>query len=112
MILNFKPLTSGQRIPHILSLYELNLKEGEKEGYLVFDGYYYVNDSLYIDDMKQPQCRFQESLPQTLEMCIDGIGYIVELYKRIVIECTDKDILNPDFKPSDKQKIWFRRVLI
>ena len=109
-IIEFKPLTYGQRIPHILSLYEFTMQE--KEGYIVFDGYYYVNDTSDVDPAKPSQCRFKESLPQTLELCIDGVtSYIVEVYKRTIIECTDKDILNPEFKPTDTQKIWFKRVL-
>jgi len=110
MIVKFKALTYGQRIPHILSLYDFDMQE--KDGYIVFDGYYYVNDTSDVDPAKPSQCRFQESLPQTLELCIDEVtSYVVELYKRDIIECTDKDILNPEFKPTDKQKIWFKKAL-
>jgi len=83
----------------------------KKEGYILFDGFYYVNDSS-IQDENASHCRFQESLPQTLEMCVDDISYIVEIYKREILECTDDiaNILNPDFYPTDKQKIYFRFI--
>ena len=106
--ITFRPILPKQRIPHIITLFEYN--NIGKEGYILFDGFYYVNNTSYIHDMKLSHCRFKESLPQTLEMYIDYICYKVEFYKREIIESTDDlaNILEPDFQPTDKQKLYFR----
>ena len=109
--IKFKPLSyTYQRIPHIIRFFEYSITE-KKEGYILFDGFYYVNDSP-IQDENASHCRFQESLPQTLEMRVDDISYIVEIYKRDILECTDDivNILNPDFQPTDKQKLYIRML--
>ena len=106
--IKFKPIShTYQRIPHIISFFEYN--NNGKEGFIVFDGFYYVNDSP-IQDENASHCRFQESLPQSIEMCVDDISYIVEIYRREIIECTDDiaNILRPEFQPTDKQKLYFR----
>jgi len=110
--IKFKALChTYQRIPHIIRFFEYSMCPNKKEGYIVFDGFYYVNDSP-IQDENASHCRFQESLPQSLEMCVDDISYIVEIYKRDILECTDDiaNILNPDFQPTDKQKLYIRAV--
>ena len=108
--IRFEKVTSiKQRMPHIMKL--LQLVMGEREGYIVFDGFYYVNNSQYIDnDTKLSHCRFQESLPQTLEMYVDTLCYRVEFYKREILECTDDiaNILKPGFHPTDIQRLYFR----
>ena len=106
--IRFKPLKNKhQRIPHIITFYEYN--NNGKEGFLIFDGFYYVNDNSFIDDTVS-QCRFQETLPQTLEMFVDDTCYKVEFYKREILECTDDiaNLLEPDFHPTDLQKLYFR----
>ena len=106
--IRFKPLTNKhQRIPHIITFYEYNTNG--KDGFLVFDGFYYVNDSSSIDTSVS-QCRFQESLPQTLEMYVDDMCHTVEFYRRDILECTDDlvNLLDSDFQPTDKQKLYFR----
>jgi hypothetical protein len=106
--IKFKPLTNKyQRIPHIITFFEYN--NNGKEGYIVFDGFYYVNNTTLIDESLS-HCRFQESLPQTLEMYVDEKCFRVECYRRDILECTDDlaNILEPDFQPTDKQKLYFR----
>lgn len=108
MNITFKPFSHKyQRIPHIITLFEYN--NNGKDGNIVFDGFYYVNSISLLDD-KLTYCRFKESLPQILEMYVDEKYYKVECYKREIIECTDdiQNILNPDFKPTDKQILYFR----
>lgn len=108
--IKFKSLSNRyQRIPHITLLLDIVIME-EREGYIVFNGYYYVNNSQTIDNEYLSHCRFQESLPQTLEMYVDTVCYRVEFYKRVFLECTDDiaNILKPDFHPTDIQRLHFR----
>jgi len=113
-----------------------------KEGSITFDGYYYVEDTAppYPDDeMYQPRC--SQWLPQKVIMHVhvretepceeepleNGVRtfyktleqhfYNIEIYKRVIHECTDRiskvddsdgEEMNICFFPTNKQTIYFR----
>jgi len=113
-----------------------------KEGSLCFDGYYYVEDHAppYPEDAGKErwECdRHSEWLPKKLRMhvirsesepykkeegtsyfhVLEDNTYIVEVYKRVKHENTDKyskeedddgEEMNICFFPTDKQTIYFR----
>jgi len=119
-----------------------------KEGYITFDGYYYVEDHAppYPEDEKlviweRPQ-RQPEWLPQILSMTVklrekehydivvnsqgwteykykilEESAYIIEIYKREILESTDKyssvddgngEDIEVCFFPTNKQTIYFK----
>ena len=113
-----------------------------KEGSICFDGYFYVEDHAppYPEDGgKEPwECeRRRVWLPKKLKMyvsrketepykqegntsyfnIVEEHVYIIEVYTRVIHECTDKyseieedngEIMNVCFFPTNKQTLYFR----
>jgi hypothetical protein len=101
-----------------------------KEGYIHFDGYYYVENHAppYLEDEGLGPRRYDVWLPQKLIMFVqlfekeaykelECLQYIVEVYKKVIHENTDviSDIDDGDgenmkvcFFPTNRQTIYFR----
>ena len=142
----FSPNYSSHRIPYIRDQEPIEYKLDCSEGSITFDGYYYVEDHgpPYPEDELLPFCerpeRRSQYLPQIVDMHVhvceripyreEKIGdflyinyktienhmYKVEIYKRVIHECTDQiseleedgEIMHVCFFPTDKQTIYFR----
>jgi hypothetical protein len=94
-----------------------------KEGSILFDGYYYVEDHPppYPEDKGKYIARWAEWLPKKIFMntkvfekdkdskILEDINYIIEVYKREMFEKTDViSEFEEDGVPTNKQRIYFR----
>lgn len=132
------------RVPYICEQDTIKLICDGKEGSLCFDGYYYVEDHAppYSEDEGRPSWvrRDTEYLPKTLKMTVkrsesepykrevsgglkeyykvlEHTQYIVEIYKRVLHESTDRmsevddgdgETMQVCFFPTYRQTIYFR----
>ena len=102
------------------------LEYNEKEGFIHFNGYYYVEDHAppYVEDKVEPwerPIRYNIWLPRVVTMSVyeeDYKEYNIEIYKRIIHESTDKiseieedgEPMRVCFFPTNRQTIYFRIV--
>ena len=120
------------RVPYISNDEPIEYVCDGKEGHVTFDGYFYVEDHAppYPEDEGIPihECRrTTEWLPKTVAMYVRTLegekvledhAYLVEIYKRVKHECTNKYSeldgegapMRVCFFPTDRQTMYFRIV--
>ena len=146
---NYKDDTS--RLPYIINESEVDYQCATDEGIITFDGYYYVEDHAppYPEDahLNPYECnRHSDWLPKTVQLYVklrekepysnitdsNGITrtayktlednlYVIEIYKRVTHESTDRvstisakegsdsdDEMNVCFFPTNKMTLYFR----
>ena len=122
----FLPTEAGyhQRLPYIDDAKPLEYTCNGKEGSLSFDGYYYIEDTEPTNEERAEWPHMY--LPQTLQLHIHVVeqgsnrtvekqAYVVEIYKRVKHESTNKisvidddgEPMNVCFFPTNKQTIYF-----
>ena len=124
------------RVPYVSNDEPIEYVCDGKEGHITFDGYFYVEDHAppYPEDEGleiYERTRTTEWLPKTVimyvrmledEKVLEEHTYLVEIYKRVKHECTNKygeleDDLDGEgapmrvcFFPTDRQTMYFRVV--
>ena len=121
---------TSRKTPYICNQEPIEYFCDGKEGYIHFDGYYYVENHAppYLEDEALGPRRYDVWLPQKLTMFVqlfeketykelECLQYIVEIYKKVIHENTDviSDIEEGDgenmkvcFFPTNRQTIYFR----
>jgi len=121
---------TSRQTPYICNQEPIEYFCDGKEGYIHFDGYYYVENHAppYLEDEGLGPRRYDVWLPQKLIMFVqlfekeaykelECLQYIVEVYKKVIHENTDviSDIDDGDgenmkvcFFPTNRQTIYFR----
>lgn len=121
---------TSRKTPYICNQEPIEYFCDGKEGYIHFDGYYYVENHgpPYLEDEALGPRRYDVWLPQKLTMFVqlfeketykelECLQYIVEIYKKVIHENTDviSDIEEGDgekmkvcFFPTNRQTIYFR----
>lgn len=121
---------TSRQTPYICNQEPIEYFCDGKEGYIHFDGYYYVENHAppYLEDEGLGRRRYDVWLPQKLIMFVqlfekeaykelECLQYIVEVYKKVIHENTDviSDIDDGDgenmkvcFFPTNRQTIYFR----
>ena len=129
-----------QRIPYVDRWEPIEYKCDGSQGSLTFDGHYYVEDGepteearhesphMYLPQKLRLYAYIRETDPYKQDVddngdttsyyrTIENHGYVVEIYKRVKHECTDKisemvdedgQPMNVCFFPTNKQTIYFR----
>ena len=130
--INFYEYETGThgKTPYICNQEPIEYFCDGKEGYIHFDGYYYVENHAppYLEDEGLGPRRYDVWLPQKLIMFVqlfekeaykelECLQYIVEVYKKVIHENTDvtSDIEDADgenmnicFFQTNRQTIYFR----
>lgn len=130
--ISFQGIHDDYRVPYICSDEPFEYVCDGEEGYITFDGYYYVENHAppYPEDSDlENSGRYPEWLPKTMNMIyvkreeappskvIEETVYTIEIYKKIIhkstnrisqIEDDDGEVMNVCFFPTNKQTIYFR----
>ena len=127
---HFRFYSNGKREPYIEKLISFNINKSTNEGFIHFNGHYYVDDSEFPiimpfiiqlhEDISTKKEIISDSTTHYIFRIVETSFYHVEFYKRETIEDTsvtsvtsviedeDGEEMNVCFYPTAEQKIYFR----